>query len=132
MRSLPAILVCFAMPLSGLGLAQWNCAAAAEPAKACCCCPAGTVCQCSCNGPKENPRGPTSPEPVRLICSCGSVPVGMPEGRIHVEPLRLTATIAADDNQFSRTFSSQLTEAWASTHGPPPELANLRTIILLA
>jgi len=56
----------------------------------------------------------------------------MPDGRINVEPPRVIETLAADDEVAVKTLTVQMTEVWASTHGPPPELAHLRTVILLA
>jgi hypothetical protein len=55
----------------------------------------------------------------------------MPSSRISIEPPRVIGAIDVTDEAGS-AFSPHTTEVWSSTHGPPPDLLFLRTIILIA
>lgn len=133
MRSLLVILACNLGPMGGVAFVQAKCASSTEPAKACCCCPKGEVCRCGCGAPKGGPSSPASQPPVRLICSCDSMPYGpLPDGRFQIEPLKVIEILAVIQKNAGKIFSLLTTEVWASAHGPPPDLPFLRTVILLA
>ena len=104
--------------------------APADRPVSCCCCEAG-ACRCGCVSP---PVGdPDSEKPQRPgFCSCDDQPIPMPESpRVAAERLSELAVGASSPDAHGVDQDDGAAGVSPRAHGPPPNIALVRTFVLL-
>lgn len=104
--------------------------APADRSVGCCCCEAG-VCRCGCLPPAVEDPDPEKPQRSGF-CSCDDQPIPMPESpRVAAERLSELAVSASPPDAHGVNQDDGAPGVSPRAHGPPPNIALVRTFILL-
>ncbi len=125
-----ASLAWWAAPLA-IESPAWEEAAAQSAPEPCCCCSSAASCPCGCAPPPTRPdEAPKAP--IRSLCSCDDLPAAnLGAGRCQLPQPRKVAFDAAAPDFCDGVRPSPVTEVWEVSHGPPPDLAHIRTFVML-
>lgn len=123
-----AILSCVFWQVSAVAMPAPMAAGAGE-APACCCCGPDATCGCGCAAQQPDD---SDGNPEERACRCDAAPAAdLPVATVQhkIEPCGDGERFPCDRLDLPRTVAKPI--ALASTHGPPPDLSRIRTVVLL-
>ena len=101
-----------------------------DPAATCCCCAAGD-CLCGCAPPTGQEPDPGQSQR-SAYCSCDDQPIQLPEShRAAAERLSKLTVSAGSPDAHCVDLNHRTADEGPRAHGPPPNIALVKTFILL-
>ena len=97
----------------------------------CCCCPVGN-CLCGCVPPTREDPDPGQSQR-SAYCSCDDQPIPLPEShRVAAERLSKLSVSAGSPDTYPPDLNHPTADEGPRAHGPPPNIALIKTFILLS